>query len=802
MKISLNWLNEYVDLSGISPDEISHKLTMAGLEVEDFYSQQEKYKGFIVGLIKTKQKHPSADKLSLCTVFNGEKDLPIVCGAPNVAENQKVVFAQIGTIIPKGQFKIEKVKIRGIESYGMICSEAELELSDDHDGIMILPSNSEPGSAISEILKLNDVVFEIGITPNRPDALSHVGVARELATLYKLKLKIPAISITELAASVEQYASIEIRDTDNCKRYCGFVVRGVHVTDSPEWLKEKISKIGLRPINNIVDATNFVMYETGQPLHAFDLDLLSGQKIIVNSTSNETVFTTLDSKQRKLPVGTLMINDAEKPIAIAGIMGGANSEVKLTTKNVLIESAYFNSASIRRTSRALGLSTDASYRFERGIDPNNTLYAVKRAAQILVELDNAATVTKGYIDIYPKIISPMSLVLRFGSVERILGYQIEKNQIIEILESLGFTITEQNNSLVKVLVPTFRPDIEREIDIIEEVARIHGYDNIPTISKISVTLQKRIDESEFTDHVRNIANSLGFFEMINNPLVSKKLVSHFENPVRINNPQNVDMEYLRTSLLPSALSVTARNINFGERDLRLFEIGNVFRRNNSLEIKSFSDFTESMKIIFLLTGRASNKEWFANERNYDFFDLKGAIQCFLSRLSLDNSLNDLYNHEGNNLFEFLFTKSLVNKVLAEGGKVKKEILNEFGIVQDVYAIEFDLKALSVIKKNDYKYSEPSKFPKIFRDFAFFFDNEVTVQNVLEHIKSEKSKLLLNVRLFDLYEDDSQIKGKKSLAFSIEYGSNERTLTEAEVEIAFTDLINSIIKEFNATLRGM
>lgn len=800
MKILLSWLRNYIDLEGISSEEISHKLTMAGLEVEDVYSEAEIYKGFVVGKVNLKQKHPNADKLSLCTVSTGENEYQVICGAPNVEANQKIVFAPIGTIIPKGQLKIEKVKIRGIESYGMICSEAELEISDKHEGIMVLPDDFKVGAKITEALKLNDVIFEIGITPNRPDALSHIGVARELAALLGKSLKLPQIKLKESKSSVNEFASIVIQDEINCPRYSSLVIRNVEIKESPEWLKNCLSKIGLRPINNVVDITNYIMYETGQPLHAFDLDLLASKKIIVKSTKTESTFTTLDSKQRNLPIGTLMICDGEKPVAIAGVMGGENSEINSDTKNLLIESAYFNPASIRRTSRSIGLSTDASYRFERGTDPNNTLYAAQRTAQLISEICDGE-IAKGNIDIYPKKILPQKIILRYSTVERILGYRIEKQKIKNILIALGITAEEQNQYELKTTVPSFRPDIEREIDLIEEIARIHGYDNIPTISKIAVTLQKRIDESEFADQLRNVANSLGFFEMINNPLVNKKLASYYENPIQILNPQNLDMEFLRNSLLPGALSVVSRNINSGEKDLCLFEIGNIFYKNSTSGIESFSDFTESQKLIFILTGRANSKEWHSNERFFDFFDLKGVINSFLIKISLDNFLNDSYYHSGNNLYEFLFTKSLMNKVLAEGGKVKKEVLDDFGIEQDVFAFEFDVQSLQRIEKVGKKFIEPSKFPKVVRDFAFIFDRKIIVKDIITHIKHEGSNLLKDVKIFDIYEDEAIGNDKKSLAFSLEFGSDERTLTESEVEKDFTALINSVSKKFNAILRG-
>ena len=382
MKISLNWLKNYVDLKDISTKEIVDKLTMSGLEVEDVIDQSTMYENFVVGFVKEKAKHPNADKLSLCKVSIGDEEFQVICGAPNVDAGQKVVFAKIGAIVPKGEFKITKAKIRGIESFGMICSEAELEISDNHEGIMVLPNELKEGKPISEALNLNDVILEIAITPNRSDALSHIGVARDLAAIFEKELKLPSVQIKKSSQKIENLASVEIVDEENCPRYSSCVVTNVEIKESPDWLKNRLTSIGLRPISNIVDVTNYVMYETGQPLHAFDLEKLAGNKIIVKSTEEVSNFTTLDSKERKLPKNTLMICDAEKPVAIAGVMGGENSEISNSTKNILIESAYFNPSSIRRTSKALGLSTEASYRFERGIDPNNTLFSAAKSSAI------------------------------------------------------------------------------------------------------------------------------------------------------------------------------------------------------------------------------------------------------------------------------------------------------------------------------------------------------------------------------------------------------------------------------------
>ncbi len=530
MKVSLNWLKEYVALDGISVKEISNKLTMSGLEVEDIVEQNEIYKNFVVGYVKDTKEHPNADKLSLCTVSTGTEDFEVICGAPNVEKEQKVVFAKIGAIIPKGKSQLGKAKIRGIESFGMLCSEAELELSDSREEIMVLDKHLKEGTPITEALSLNDVIMEISITPNRADALSHIGVARDLAVLLKCKLKIPRIKFSKSSIPRNEQVSVKILDTGNCPRYVAKVVKNITVKDSPEWLKSKLIAIGLRPINNVVDTTNFVMYETGQPLHAFDLKKLRGREIIVKSTSEESVFKTLDSKNRKLPAGTLMICDADKSIAIAGVMGGENSEISNQTVDIVIESAYFNPSSIRRTSKILGLSTEASYRFERGCDPNNALYAAQRAAQIICEL-SGGEVAEGEVDVYPQKINECEVRLRINRVNKLLGYDIEKKKILYILIGLGFEITFESDDELHLKVPTYRPDVEREADVIEEIARINGYDNIPTIEKISITLDRKHDESEFAGKVRNIAAGLGFYEMINNPLQSEKTASLIGNKI-------------------------------------------------------------------------------------------------------------------------------------------------------------------------------------------------------------------------------------------------------------------------------
>ena len=799
MKISLNWLKEYIDLSDIPVDEIVSKLTMSGLEVEDVENQIEMFTNFIVGFVEEKEKHPNADKLSLCVVNNGTEKLKVVCGAPNVAAGQKVVFAQIGAVVPNSGMKISKAKIRGTESNGMLCSESELGLSEDHSGIIVLDPSIKEGTTVSEALHLNDVLFEIGVTPNRADALSHIGVARDLAAIFQRELKLPKVSITKSPKNINDFASIEIVDAENCPRYSAKVLVNVEIKESPDWLKRRLKAVGLRPINNIVDVTNFVLHELGQPLHAFDLDKLSKQKIVVKKAAADSLFTTLDAKERKLNENVLMICDGEKPVAVAGVMGGENSEVTSSTKNILIESAYFNPTSVRKTSKYLGLSTDASYRFERGTDPSNTVYAAERAAQLMAEL-SGGEVVNGFIDVYPKQISSKEITLRFYQVERILGYPIPNENVKNILSSLGFEIKNISEKSITVLTPTFRPDVEREIDLIEEVARINSYDTIPTISKIAIPISEKIDESAFDDDLRVIATGLGFNEILSFPMITEKSADIFGKPVGLLNPQGSEMGFLRTSLLASALPVVEKNINVGEKNLKLFEIGKVFLKVND-DLFTFTDFVEEERFLIILTGKISEKEWYTGEREFDFYDLKAAVnECFQKKV-LDNLLNDSYYHNGNKIFDYFYTKSFGTTILGSGGKIKKEVLKHFGIQQDVFCFEGSVEVLKSVTPKRKTFAGLLRFPKVMKDFAFIFEKDIPVEKVAVFIKKKGSSILKEVHPFDVFEHPSIGETKKSVAFGLSYYDAERTLTDEEVDKDFQSLIEIVKKEFNAVLRG-
>ena len=772
---------------------------MSGLEVEDFVDETKKYSSIIVGLLKEVEKHPDADKLTVCTVYDGKSDLKVICGAQNVKKGQNVVFAQIGSVIPQGEIEIKKAKIRGVESNGMICAEDELELSDDHSGIMVLDDQFSAGTPISEAINLNDVILDIAITPNRPDALSHVGVARDLSAIFNRELRMPKLDYQESQQNINHLASIETEDKLNCPRYSASVVTGVTIKESPDWLKNKLEKIGLRPINNVVDITNFILHELGQPLHAFDLDQLAKRKIVVKSIKSDMNFTTLDSKSRVLPEGTMMICDGEREVAIAGVMGGENSEVTGSTKNVLIESAYFNPSSIRRTSKKLQLATDSSYRFERGTDPANTVFAARRAAQLISSLAGGE-IAKGVIDEYAGRIRNTELSFHLPRLKKILGYEVHKAEVIRIFQKLGINLLKDLGESLEVIVPTFRPDIEREADLIEEVARIAGYEKIPVVEKVSITLANKKDDFELEDRVREIAVALGFNEMVNNPLISETISNLTGKPIDISNPQSVDMAYLRTSLLVSALPEISNNINKGEKDIAVFEIGKIF---NSLQsnINSFSDFKEKKKFLFVLTGRKQSRQWYSQEKEYDIYDLKGTISSFLVKFSLDNVLNDSYNSIQNKIYDYQFTINLKDSVFGIGGKINSNVLKSFDINQPVFSFEADLSLLDVFFGNRRAYKELLKYPKVLRDFAFLFDKSVKYASVKDFIIKQSSDILKSVELFDVFES-SEIRGdKKSMAFSLEYFDFNRTLTDEEVDKDFQSLIKKVTTNFNAVLRG-
>ncbi|MAT58362.1 MAG: phenylalanine--tRNA ligase subunit beta [Ignavibacteriae bacterium] len=800
MLISINWLKNYIEIDDLSTDQIVEYITNAGLEVEEVTDYGKRFENMVVGFVKERKKHPNADKLSVCLVNDGEKDYNVVCGAPNVDAGQKVPFAKVGAIIPNGNFEIKKAKIRGEVSEGMICAEDELGLGEDHSGIMVLDPGLQEGTKLSKALGLDDVVMEISITPNRSEALSHYGIARDLAAILDRESKLPKIELNEEGDDINKLGSIEIENSVDCPRYSAKVVTGIKIQESPDWLKQKLIAVGSRPINNVVDVTNYILNELGQPLHAFDLKKLAGNKIVVKSAGNEIKkFTTLDSKERNLNNDDLLIWDGEKPVAIAGVMGGENSEVTETTLDVLIESAYFRPSAVRKTSKQLGLSTDASYRFERGTNPDLTLFAAERAAQLIAEVAGGK-IAKGFIDAYPNKILSTKIELRHKRISLVLGFDIDKSRVESIMTNLGFTILEKSDEKLLVEVPPFRHDIEREIDLIEEVIRVYGYDNIPLFNKVSVTLDAKVNEYEFADNSRNILVGLGLNEIITNSLLNQELADEHGKSIPVLSPQSYEMSNLRTSLLTGMLQSISKNIKVKENDLALFEIGRIFTKINE-ELNSFEDFTEEEHLLIAITGNCQDKEWYGDARKYDFYDLKGIVNAYIKEISLDNQIIDSYYQEENLYFEYNFAKMFFEEIVGKGGKLKNSYLKNFDIKQDVFVFDFNITKLKKINKSEKSFNQLLKYPKVKRDFAVVVDKDNDSETIINVIEKNNSKLLKNVKLFDIFESDSLGKGKKSLAFELEYFDEQRTLTEEEVEKEFWNAIEAVKKEFNASLRG-
>jgi len=798
--ISLNWIKEYINLDDISTEEIVDKLTYCGLEVDEVIDKGKDLKDFVVGFVKECGKHPNADKLSKCVVFDGEKDWSVVCGANNVAKGQKIIFAPTGTYIPGADFTLKKTNIRGEVSEGMICSEKELLLGNDHNGIMVLDEALIEGTPIAVALNVDDVQLEIAITPDRADALSHYGIARELAALFDRDVKKPVVKLSESDQDIKDLASVEVENVEDCPRYSAKVVTDVTIQESPEWLKKTLNSIGLRPINNVVDVTNFVLHELGQPLHAFDLDRLSGKKIIVKSAGEDQKFTTLDSKIQNVKAEDLFICDGDKPVALAGVMGGENSEVIDSTTNILIESAYFRPSRIRRTAKLVGISSDASYRFERGCNPAQTVFAAERAAQLIAEL-GGGKIAKGTIDVYPNKIEPLIVELRYERIEKILGYNVPLDSVILILNKLDLKVLKEDFGVLTVSVPPLRPDIEREIDLIEEVARIYGYDKIPEVTRVNVTLEKKTDQSEFVANAKKTLIGMGFNEIITNSLMTDEVAGKFGKSIPVLNPSSTSMSHLRTSLIPGALSTIAKNINVRENNLMLFEVGKTFNKISEGKIEDFSDFVEKEELTLVITGNNTNAEWYEKERKNDVYDLKGFVDEFLNKMSLDYMLQDSKNVKDSSIYSVCYSKIFKKEEYAVGGKINYKILKSFDIGQDVFVFTLNITELKKLRRKTVKFNELLKYPKMVRDAAFILDKNILNSDIELVIRKACSKLLKNIKLFDIFESDSLGEGKKSMAYQLEFYDESRTLTEEEVDSDFWKAIESVKSKFSAQLRG-
>ncbi len=811
MRISFNWLKKYIDIK-TTPEEVAETLTSIGLEVESIEYLGKKFEGFVIGEVLQKEKHPNADRLSVCLVRveKNKSGQQIVCGAPNVAVGQMVIVGLPGAVVPQNQhdpnakpFTLSKTAIRGIESNGMICSEFELGLGEDKNGIKVLEPTAKVGTTLASYLGLDDVAFEIGVTPNRPDCLSHIGIARDLCAVYKKKILSPSIKIPKNKnLSIDKQLTVKVINKKDCPRYSARMIKRATVKESPDWLKNYLTAAGLRPINNVVDVTNFVMLEYGQPLHAFDYKNISKQVIVVKNTNAGEKFSTLDGKEHTLDGSELMICDGRGPIAIAGVMGGLNSEISSGTTTIVLESAYFNPISVRRTSKKLGISTDASYRFERGTDPHNVIEASARAAKLIAEL-TGGYVVQGVTDVYDTPIEPLKIMLRCDRVNKILGSNIPSRKIKSILSSIGLTVKNgKNKETFNCVVPTFRPDIEKEIDLIEEVARLYGYDNISNQTSVSVVfnhpdiIEKRINA------MRSWFEANGFNEIMTNSLIGKEISSAISDAtVNVKNPLSVDHETLRPSLLPTMLQSVAYNYNHGAEKLTFFEIGSIFKKvEDGIPAKYVDGFYEQNTLGICLAGQASPLSWAEKQRSVDIYDIKGIVQSLLSQLGLDNIHLICYDAPSS-LTELTLTVEINGSYVGFVGKVRQSILDRFKIEKDVFFSEINLDVLMSFDSAR-KFTGFSKFPTVTRDVAFIVEDEVQVSKIENVIRNSGGALITSITVFDVFSGKNLGEGKKSLAFSLQLNSSEKTLNDAEIEKIIQRVIQSVTSTFEATLRSI
>jgi len=794
MIVSYRWLNEYLEID-ISPQQMADKLTSIGLEANIVSQFPDFFEHVRIGEVLTVAPHPNADRLQVCQVNMGEGEpATIVCGAPNVAAGQKVPVATIGTTFPNG-ITIKKAKLRGVASNGMICSEHELDLSDDRSGIMVLDPAAEPGSNFEAYLSGGDVAIEIDLTPNRPDALGHLGVARDLAAALDTTFTLPKIDLKEGNQPAADEIKIRIEDPYGCPRYAARIVKGVQIGPSPRWLQQRLSAVGQRPINNVVDAANYVLMETGQPQHTFDMRYIQDSTIIVRKAEKGEKMVTLDSKERELDEETLLICDGQRPVALAGIMGGENSEVKDDTTDILIECAYFDPVTIRRGSKFLQLSTEASHRFERGVDPNGIPYALDRLAQLIRDLAGGE-ILKGQVDAYPCPIEPCQVDFRPARCNAVLGTDIEAGEMAAILRRLEMQVDEQDPTAWTVTVPTFRPDVEREIDLIEEVGRIYDYDRIPVPKHFRIGASKI--QKPGPDQIReNVADHLaarGFYQTYSNSLVGAgdhPMVLGDEEPVLLANPLTQDMSTVRSSLLPNLEAIVRHNQNHRQLDLRLFEIGQV----SSLDPSADSGARERTHLGIVLTGIECKKQWHQEEQVVTAYHLRGQIEelfqrCFRQSLEFEAGKHDL------------FRNALIirhgDEVLGVMGELSSNRLDQSDLRGPVYYAELIMPTREVPQIPHFQ--KPAVFPTVERDLSILVPAQVAYQDIEAEIEKNGGKYLIYSRLYDLFEGKSIARDQKSLTFRLVFQNRERTLTEKEVDRDFNRVLKGLETAFNAKLR--
>lgn len=806
MKISYNWLKQFIKIDWNS-EETSALLTDLGLEVEvveKYQSVKGGLEGIVVGHVLTCIPHPDADRLKITTVDLGNGvPLQIVCGASNVAAGQKVPVATIGTTLYDKEgvsFQIKKGKIRGQESHGMICAEDELGLGDSHDGIMILDDSLVAGTPAATVFKIeNDEVFEIGLTPNRADAMSHLGTARDLrAGMLQSGVNVELITPSVSNFRVDKRTlkiDVDVKETKLAPRYCGVTISGITVKPSPAWLQNRLKAIGLNPKNNIVDATNYVLHELGQPLHAFDASHITG-KVIVKTLPAGTKFTTLDDVERTLHEEDLMICDEKGPLCIAGVFGGKKSGVSENTNSIFLESAYFNPVSIRKTAKRHQLNTDASFRFERGIDPTITQYALKRAALLIKEIAGGE-VTSDVIDLYPKKIEDFTVFLNFSKAAKIIGQEIPKDIIKKILVSLDIKVNSVSDAGLGLTIPAYRVDVQREIDVIEEILRVYGYNNISFSKKLnaSVSNSPRTEDYKVQNSVAAQLNSQGFHEMMANSLTTATYATLSEvlspdHNVTMLNPLSNDLATMRQSLLFSGLEAISYNINRKNADLKLFEFGKSYHNYPT-------GYEEKKHLTLFLSGNRNQESWTNTQKPSDFFLFKGYVEAILSRLGIQKVQNQPVTSD---VFSEGIAIGFGQDTLVELGVVKKSITKHFGIKQEVFFADFNWAIILKLISNKIKYTEIPKYPEVRRDLALLIDQNISYGSIYDIARQTEKSLLKDVNLFDVYEGNNLPEGKKSYALSFTIQDNSKTLTDAQIDKIMSKLQNNFEKELGASLR--
>ena len=793
MKVSLKWLQEYVPVS-LEPEELAHKLTMAGIEVGDVEEVGEDWEGVCVGRVREVNKHPNADRLTLCTVDLPDETFEVICGAPNVAAGQNIAFARVGAELYDGHsgkpVKLKAAKIRGVVSNGMICSEKELGMSEEHEGILVLPEDAPPGMPL--LAYLGDSILELELTPNRPDCLSMLGVAQEVAALTGEQVTPPDVSYVEGERAAGDMATVEIGDPDLCSRYTASIVSGLKIGPSPEWMQERLKACGMRPINNVVDITNYVMMEYGQPLHAFDYDKVKDHRIIVRRARAGERLTTLDSEDRPLDPEMLVITDPDGPIGLAGVMGGANTEVTEDTKTLLLESANFNNVNIRHTSTRLRLRSEASLRFDKGLSPELPPKGLRRATQLLAELAGG-TVAKSIIDVYPGTCSQTPLRITGSRIKQVLGISMGMDKVRGVLESLGFECEGSGEGALKVSAPYWRTDISIEDDLVEEVARISGYDDIPTTPLSGrIPLNEPDEARELRERVKDILAGCGMQEVVNYSLSDLKALeqaglAHLAevDPLKVTNPLRVEQEYLRLSLRPGLLANVGHNRKYHHGPLLMFETGKVYVPRNG-------DLPEEEEVLAsVITGDPEDPM-------DGFLRAKGALEMLLGRLGVEARFE---RGEGEGLHPGRVVEVLArDDRLAVLGEVHPRVLEAFDIEgASVHVLEVDMAKLRSHLPSSKRYKPVSRYPGALRDLALIVDADTPSTAVQEVI--ERFPLVTSVELFDVYSGDQVGVGKKSLAFRVLYQSPSRTLSEHEVAMVQTQLLDKLGRETGAVLRG-